>query len=65
VKRRYKLPILLAGWWFSGVFLIPWIGWSMPIVPRPQWIGVVEALILLACMIGSLVWLVWPPEKSS
>ena len=64
MKRRYKFPILLAGWWFTGLFLIPEINWPMP--PNgaaPIW-GVLKALALIACMIGSLIWVIWPSKRT-
>ena len=61
MKRRYKLLILLAGWWFAGIFIVPQINWLVPIA-KSEVFGLFEGLLFVACLIGSLIWAVWPKK---
>jgi hypothetical protein len=54
----------VLGWWLAGLFAIPWINWPMPVSAHFQWFGALEALILVICLVGSVVWVVWPPKIS-
>jgi hypothetical protein len=65
MKRRYKLPILLVGWWFAGIFVVPQINWPMPPSGQSPVLGVLKALLLIAGMIGSVIWVIWPPKNSN
>ncbi len=65
MKRRYKFLLLLAGWWFAALFAVPQINRLMPIKNQLQIWGVLEALLFLACVHGSLIWLIWPPKTQT
>ena len=64
MKRRYKLLIGLAFIWAMGIFPV-WILIPDPNIASPNIEGFVKGALLVAAIIGWLIWVLWPSRNSN
>jgi hypothetical protein len=65
VKRRYKFLIwLLPIWIFGGIFPV-WMLIPDPHLASPNVEGLAKGLLLVAIIVGGLIWVVWPSKNSN
>ena len=64
MKRRYKFLIFVVAWWLAAFTILPAIGFGLSLVTKSSAVGALEGLTLIAFLIGSLVWVVWPKNSN-
>jgi hypothetical protein len=64
LKRRYKFLIWVATIWVLAIFPI-WMLIPDPRVASPKVEDFAGGLLLVAAVVGGLIWVVWPAAKST